>query len=229
MLCLDPAEVPQTLSRINPGKSAGPDQIPGCVLKECAEQLMHVLTDIFDISLRQAVLPSCYKASAIIPVPKKPTVTTLNDYRPVALTLIIMKCLERLVKGHITSILPPSLDPLQFAYCPNHSTEDAISPALHLALEHLENKSTLVQILFVDFSLAFNTIIPQHLINKLGPLGLNTHPQKLDTGLFNRQTLICTRRELETIVSHYYAEHRFSAGVCSQPPTLHPDDPCLLC
>lgn len=76
-----------------------------------------------------------------------------------------MKCFEWLFKGHITSILPPSLDPIQFAYCPNRSTEDTISTALHLTLEHQENKNTSVQMLFVDFSSAFNTIIPQHLIN----------------------------------------------------------------
>lgn len=31
--------------------------------------------------------------------------------------------------------------------------------------------------LFIDFSSAFNTIIPQHLVNKLGPLALNTPHQ----------------------------------------------------
>ncbi len=44
---------------------------------------------------------------------------------------------------------------------------------LHLALTHLENKDSYVRMLFVDFSSAFNTIIPQQLINKLNLLGLN--------------------------------------------------------
>lgn len=83
-----------------------------------------------------------------------------------------MKCFERLVKGHITAVLPPALDPLQFAYRPNRSTEDAVSYALHLSLEHLEKRKSDVRMLFVDFSSAFNTIIPQHLVGKLGTLGL---------------------------------------------------------
>ncbi|KAL0197539.1 hypothetical protein M9458_006079, partial [Cirrhinus mrigala] len=45
---------------------------------------------------------------------------------------------------------------------------------LHLALTHLENKYSYVRMLFIDFSSAFNTIIPQQLINKLNLLGLNT-------------------------------------------------------
>ncbi len=42
-LCLSPADVRKTLSRINPRKAAGPDNIPGRVLKDCAEQLTDVL------------------------------------------------------------------------------------------------------------------------------------------------------------------------------------------
>ncbi len=172
-LCLSAADVRKTLSRINPRKAAGPDNIPGRVLKDCAAQLTDVLTDIFNTSLSQAVVPTCLKSTTIIPVPKKSPVSCLNDYRPIALTPIIMKCFERLVMQKIKTGLPNTLDPLQFAYCPNRSTDDAISTTLHLALTHLENKDSYVRMPFFDFSSAFNTIIPQQLINKLNLLGLN--------------------------------------------------------
>uniref|UniRef100_A0A8C6LH71 Reverse transcriptase domain-containing protein n=1 Tax=Nothobranchius furzeri TaxID=105023 RepID=A0A8C6LH71_NOTFU len=74
----------------------------------------------------------------------------------------------------IISIMPPCLDPFQFAYRPNRSTDDAISTALHSALTHLDKKDLYVQMLFIDFSSAFNTIIPQQLTQKLVQLGLNT-------------------------------------------------------
>ncbi len=57
-------------------------------------------------------------------------------------------------------MLPASLDPLQFAYRSNRSTDDAIAFTLHTALSHLENKNTYVRMLFVDYSSAFNTIVP---------------------------------------------------------------------
>uniref|UniRef100_A0A3B1JTN4 Reverse transcriptase domain-containing protein n=1 Tax=Astyanax mexicanus TaxID=7994 RepID=A0A3B1JTN4_ASTMX len=85
-----------------------------------------------------------------------------------------MKCFERLVMRNIKTQLPSSLDPLQFAYRPNRSTDDAITTTLHLSLTHLEKKDTYVRMLFIDFSSAFNTIIPQNLIRKLSSLGLNT-------------------------------------------------------
>ncbi|KAK3508631.1 hypothetical protein QTP70_000917 [Hemibagrus guttatus] len=104
---------------------------------------------------------------------KKSTISCLNDYHPVALPPT-MKCFERLVMRHIKTQLPPSLDPLQFAYRPNCSTDDAITTTLHLSLTHLDNKDSYVQMLFIDFSSAFNTIISQHLTEKLSLRGLNT-------------------------------------------------------
>ncbi|KAK3564748.1 hypothetical protein QTP86_024970 [Hemibagrus guttatus] len=138
------------------------------------DQLADVFTDIFNISLSSAVVPTCLKTMAIVPMPKKSTDSCLNDYRPVALTPIVMKCFERLVTRHIKTQLPPSLDTLQFVYRLNRSTDDATTTTLHLSLTHLDNKDTYVQMLFIDFSSAFNTIIPQHLIEKLRLLGLNT-------------------------------------------------------
>ncbi len=125
-LCLSAADVRKTLSRINPRKAAGPDNIPGRVLKDCAAQLTDVLTDIFNTSLSQVVVPTCLKSTTIIPLPKKSSVSCLNDYRPIALTPIMMKCFERLVMQKIKNSLPNTLDPLQFAYRANRSTDDAI-------------------------------------------------------------------------------------------------------
>ncbi len=121
-------------------------------------------------AISQAVVPTCFKATTIIPVPKKSSPSCFNDYRPVALTPIPMKCFERLVMQHIKSVLPPSLDPFQFAYRSNRSTDDAIATALHPALTHLDKKDSYVRMLFIDFSSAFNTIIPQQLTHKLAQL-----------------------------------------------------------
>ncbi len=64
------------------------------------------------------------------------------------------------------------LDPLQFSYRSNRSTDDAIAFTLHTALSHLENKNTYVRMLFVDYSSELNTIVPATLVAKLQTLGL---------------------------------------------------------
>ena len=91
-----------------------------------------------------------------------------------------MKCFERLVMAHINTIIQETLDLLQFAYRPNRSTDDAISIALHTALSHLDKRNTYVRMLFINYSSAFNTIVPSKLNTKLKNLELNT---SLDPGL----------------------------------------------
>ena len=75
--------------------------------------------------------------------------------------------------AHINIILD-TLDPLQFAYRHNRSTDDAISIALHTALSHQDKRNSYVGMLFIDYSSAFNTIVPTKLITKLRTLELNT-------------------------------------------------------
>ncbi len=121
------------------------------------------------------MVPTSFKKSVIIPVPKNSKPSCLNDYRPVALTSIVMKVFERLLKNHICSSIPVTLDPLQLAYRSNRSTDDAISHVLHSSLTHIDSKNgNYVSLLFIDYSSAFNTIVPIKLAVKLTDLGLNS-------------------------------------------------------
>ena len=69
----------KTFKRVNPCKAAGPDGIPSRFLRACADQLAGVFTDIFNLSLSQSVVPTCFKMATIFPVPKKAKVIYLND------------------------------------------------------------------------------------------------------------------------------------------------------
>ena len=168
-------EVRRALKRVNVRKAAGPDGISGRILRSCADQLAGLFTSIFNESLATSVVPTSFKKSVIIPVPKNNNPSCLNDYRPVALTSIVMKVFEGLVKNFICSSIPDTLDPLQFAYRPNRSTDDAISHILHSSLTHIDsNNRNYVRLLFIDYSSAFNTIVPITLASKLMDLGLNS-------------------------------------------------------
>ncbi len=108
-------EVRRALKRVNVRKAAGPVGITGRVLRSCTDQLAGLFTSIFNESLATSVVPTSFKKSITIPVPKNNKPSCLNDYRPVALTSIVMKVFERPVKSHIGSSIPVTLDPLQFA------------------------------------------------------------------------------------------------------------------
>ncbi|KAI4882182.1 hypothetical protein NFI96_005778 [Prochilodus magdalenae] len=101
-------------------------------------------------------------------VPKSSTVTGLNDYRLIALMPIVTKCFERLVMTHIKATIDVTVDPHQYAYRKNRSTDDAISSVVHTALTYLEQKDSYVRMLFVDFTSALNT---PHLVCNLSATG----------------------------------------------------------
>ncbi|XP_048459106.1 uncharacterized protein LOC125484431 [Rhincodon typus] len=168
------ADVRSVYLRVNPRKATGLDDVPGCALRSCVDQLAEVFIDIFNLSLLQNKVPTCFEKTTIILVPKKIHAICLNDYHPVALTSIIMKYFKRLVMAHINSSLPACLNALQFAYWQNRSTVDAIFLALHSSLEHMDNKDTYIRILLINYSSTSNTIIPTGLISKLHHLGLSS-------------------------------------------------------
>ena len=110
---------------------------------------------------------------SVVPVPKKPSPSALNDYRPIALTSIPCKCRERIVLKRLLAATKSFQDPLQFAYTPNRNTEDAILTVTHAVLKHLEKLKASARMLFLDFSSAFNTIQPHLLMRKLMVMDTN--------------------------------------------------------
>jgi hypothetical protein len=64
------ANVSKTLKRVSPRKAADPDGIPSRVLRACAYQLAVVFTDIFNQSLSQSAISTCFKRATIVPIPK---------------------------------------------------------------------------------------------------------------------------------------------------------------
>ena len=96
----------------------------------------------------------------------------LDDYKPVALTSVVKKTFERLVLQFLKSIIDPMLDRFQFAYRGNRYVDDAVSLELFYAFKHLEGPYTYARILVVDYSSAFNTIIPSKLFEKIQKVGV---------------------------------------------------------
>ena len=169
-------EVNSVLSKINPRKASGPDGVAGKVLKECRIQLSHILQQLFQLSVDTHQIPLNWLTAELIPV-MKPNVSlgnwVKNDLRPVALTAIIMKSLERIVLRHLN---PEKLiDSSQFAYIKDRSVEDASLILQHNIQAHLDHPRTYVRVMFIDFSSAFNTIQPHILLEKLKNLNVNSN------------------------------------------------------
>ena len=170
---VEEAEVRMCFKCLNTRSAPGPDGITGRLLRTCRDSLSDVFTRLFRWSLSDGQVPTLWKTATVIPVPKKPSPKMMNDYRPVALTSVPFKCLEKLVLRHLMIETEEHQDPHQFAYQANRSCEDAINTLLHKTYHHLEKPGTYVRILFLDFSSAFNTIQPHLMVRKLLRMEVN--------------------------------------------------------
>ena len=78
VLTLAAADVSKTFKQVNIHKAAGPDGLLRLVLRACADQLVSVFTDIFNLSLSKSVIPTCFKQITIVPVSKNTKVTCIT-------------------------------------------------------------------------------------------------------------------------------------------------------
>lgn len=159
--------VTSLLKRVNVQKAAGPDYICGRTLRHCADQLGGVFSRLFQMSVDCGHIPVLWKTSTIVPVPKFNKAKELNDYRPIALTSLVMKSFEKILKNEIVSRTSGKLDPLQFAYQTGKGVDDAKIFLLDKVYKHLEKPKSHARVLFADFSSAFNKVLPHILIERL--------------------------------------------------------------
>ena len=112
------------------------------------------------------------------------------------------KCLERILLKHLLPEIEEHLDPYQFSYRKNKSTEDATLLYNNLVVEHLENKNAYIRSVFIEFSSAFNTLKPDIVINKLRTLNVSPILCKfiLDF-LTNREQRVRINDILSTVLS----------------------------
>ena len=103
------ADVRHRFQRIKTSKTAGPDGIPGRLLHDCADSLFLVFQPIFQVPFDSGTVPTLWKTSLIVQVPKKPKPTEMKHYRSVALTPLAMKILEKIMLKNLFPFVHPSV------------------------------------------------------------------------------------------------------------------------
>lgn len=108
-------QVVRSLKRVRAGKATGQDGVPAKALKHCADQLAPELQLLFQASTDEGVVPDSWKLSEIKPIAKISFPKVFNYFRPVALTLNIMKCLEDILETYLCRSIYNINDPFQCA------------------------------------------------------------------------------------------------------------------
>ena len=104
----------------------------------CTDSIVQPVTQLFNASLQYQIFPDIWKQARIKPLPKCIGASDVKDFRPVAVTPVISKCLERL---HVKYFQTVNGDDLQFAYRPKRSNEDALMLLTDNVSQHLDTNA----------------------------------------------------------------------------------------
>ncbi|CAB4043417.1 Hypothetical predicted protein, partial [Paramuricea clavata] len=164
-------DILSVLKAINPSKASGPDQIPGRILKECANEIAPSLTQIINLSLRIGMLPKEWKWANVVPVFKRGDVENVTNYRPISLLSVVEKVVERCVFDKFFPFIASRVYHLQHGFMKGRSTVTQLLEIVHLLTKSIDEKGQ-TDIAFLDFSKAFDSVSHLSMMDKLYAAGI---------------------------------------------------------
>lgn len=154
--------------------SPGPDNIPAKILKSTKIISSLILQFIFNQSLDTGFIPKDWKISKVTPVPKSGSPSDPSNYRPISLTCIACKLLEHVIYSHIAT----HLDQNSFFFSNQHGFRRGLSCETQLYefstdLHFNLDSSFQTDVIYLDFSKAFDRVPHRRLISKLSCLSID--------------------------------------------------------
>ena len=152
-----------------PNHSApGPDKFPSILLKQCKNELATPLYILWRKSLDTGQVPKILKQQSIVPIYKKGSKAKPENYRPVSLTSHILKLFERVLRAKIVEFIETEnkLSNEQYGFRPGRSTITQLLVHIENIIQILEKHGN-ADILYLDFSKAFDKVCHQTLLRKL--------------------------------------------------------------
>ena len=127
------------------------------------------------MSLNTSAVPRDWKSASVCPVPKiKRNAVLLNQYRPISLTSCACKVLESAIRDHLLTFCRQNsiLTCAQFGFMPKKSTELQLLHCLNSWTESFD-KNIPVDVVYLDFAKAFDSVSHQKLLHKLSCYGIS--------------------------------------------------------
>ena len=156
------------LFKTNSYGAMGPDAIHPRLLKESSAVISERLAHLFRCSLSSGILPPPWKQVIVVPIYKSGDRHSPTNYRPISLTSIPCKLMERIIKRTLLDHLIKYglISKFQHGFLPNRSCVTNMLAFME-SLTEAYDRGQVTEAIFFDFAKAFDKVPHSLLIHKL--------------------------------------------------------------
>ena len=170
---ITPEMVLKKLQDLNPGKTPGPDGWHPIFLKNIADLISLPLSILFQKSLDEGLLPPDWLKAIVTAIHKKGKKNLPENYRPVSITSIICKLMESIVRDRVVEHMERNhlFSKKQHGFVPRRNCMTNLLVCMEKWTEILDDGDA-IDVIYTDFSKAFDSVPHQRLLKKLENLGI---------------------------------------------------------
>jgi len=145
------------------------------------------LTNFLNFTLSRENIPNDWKVANVVPIFKSGKNNLADNYRPISLTGVVVKTLERLIHKHVMKYLTDFqlLNDNQHGLRPSRSCVTQLLQLVHDWFHALDKLGS-VDAVFVDFAKVFDKVSHAHLLYKSECYGIKRQIL-IWLGIFSRQ------------------------------------------
>lgn len=149
-----------------PRKAPGVDSITGAMLKPIAGPLSQVLEKLLAVCWRWSCIPLSWRTAQVVPIFKKGDPSNPANFRPISLTSIFRKVLERCMLPHLLAEVP-ALDIAQGGFRHNRGALDQAF-SLHILMHQFRKQyDEWPTVAFLDIKAAYDSVDRQVIWNHM--------------------------------------------------------------
>jgi len=191
-------EVLEYLLKVNPNKSGGLDGITSILVRNCAESMVKPVTKLFNQSIKVGRVPEDWKLAMVTPIHKGGNKSDICNYRPVSLTPVLSKVMEKIIRERIQRILDDEniISGGQHGFVKGRSCLTNLLTFYENVTRELDKGSDYIAI-YLDFRKAFDTVNQRRLVTKLKDIEIPNYICKwIEHWLIDRHQKVVFRGKL---------------------------------
>ena len=161
-------------NKLRSDSASGPDNLSPRLLKKISSFICQPLSFLFETFFLNSYIPPIWKIAYIRPIHKGGNANDVANYRPICLTCVCGKLMESIISDHLLAFLLDNklISRHQHGFLSKRSTCTQLVESLQDWVMALKSKKA-IDIAYIDFKKAFETVSHPKLLHKLNSYGIN--------------------------------------------------------